>query len=267
MSSSAKTLGRPFIKMHGLHNEFVIVDARAIPYKPTLAEIVRVCDANDGIGADELIVMEPSSRADVFMRIYNGDGREVEACGNATRCVAWLLLEEDGSKAVVVETLAGLLACRRAGERMVSVDMGIVSVDALHLDVGHGVLADPVTLRIGNPHAVFFVDDVRAVDVREEAPAIQRDAHFPDQVNVGVAQMLPPDRMRLIVYERGAGLTMACGSGACAAAVAARKRGLTDSRRIDIELPGGVVRIDVAGDDSVTMTGPVEESFRGTLPA
>lgn len=269
--------GRAFVKMHGLRNHFVIVDAREESYRPDVAEIVRVCDTQVGVGADQLVVMEPSERgADLFMRLYNVDGREVEACGNATRCVAWLALEESSTDRVRIETLAGLLDCRRIGEKQVSCDMGRVSMrwqdvplseerDTLHLDLAVGDLANPAALSVGNPHAVFFVDDIGAIDIAAHAPAVQQHPLFPASVNVGVAMLLSADRIRLGVYERGVGLTQACGSGACAAAFAARARGMTDASRIVLELPAGEVVIELRSDGHAVMSGPVEHCFRGTL--
>ena len=266
--------------MHGLHNHFVIVDARLDPYEPSLTEIVSICDAESGIGADELIVIEAATdgSADAFMRIFNGDGRQVEACGNATRCVAWLLFEESGRDSVIIKTLAGCLPCHRISANSVSVGMGVVHSDwqsvplasendTLNLPLSSGPLSCPVALNVGNPHVVFFVDDLDAIDIAAYAPEIQQSELFPDSVNVGVAQLVTEDSLRLRVYERGAGLTMACGSGACAAAVAARLRGLTSAGTIDVELPGGTMTINVAEDNSVVMTGPVAVSFAGHLPA
>lgn len=270
--------GRYFVKMHGLRNHFVITDARDESWHPDKQEVVRICDPETGVGADQLIVIEPArdSAADVFMRILNIDGREVEACGNATRCVAWMLMEEDGSDSVVVETLAGPLECKRAAPMEVSCSMGRVSMkwrdiplaeerDTCHLDVESGPLRDGVALSIGNPHVVFFVDDLDAVDIGSIAPAIQQDALFPEQVNVGVAQMTGHDSIRLRVYERGAGLTTACGSGACVAVYAALARGLSDSKTMTVQLPGGTVAIDIRDDGTAVMTGPVAYSFSGYL--
>lgn len=274
--------GRPFVKMHGLRNHFFIVDAREQPYRPARDEIVRLCDPAVGIGGDQLVVIEPPSedpRAAAFVRFWNVDGREVEACGNATRCVAWLLLEERSVNEVFLETRAGLLECHRVGPLSVSTSMGRIRTgwrdiplaearDTLHLDLGPlaGGLREAVALNIGNPHVVFFVDDLDAVDVTALAPPIQRDPLFPEQVNVGVAQLLSSERMRLVVYERGAGLTQACGSGACVAHFAALARGLTDSRRMTVELPGGELDIEILADGSAVMTGPVAFCFSGFLP-
>jgi diaminopimelate epimerase len=238
---------------------------------------VRICDPAIGVGADELIIIELSeSGADAFMRIFNGDGREVEACGNALRCVAWLLLEESGEDDVVVETLAGQLPCHRIGDMQVRAAMGKVSMDwqsvplsgerdTLHVGISSGALDDPVALNVGNPHAVFFVNDIGDMDMEADAPAIQENDLFPNGVNVTAAQMLNEQKMRLLVYERGAGLTMACGSAACAAVFAARQRGLTNETEMEVELPGGVVTIEIQEDNTALMTGPVAFSFSGNF--
>lgn len=268
--------GRFFLKMHGLENHFVIVDGREEPYRPDDAEIIRICNPKTGVGGDQLIIIEPpkDSGADAFMRILNIDAREVEACGNATRCVAWLLLEESGRDAVVIETVAGPLSCTRAGPMAVSCAMGQVTMewrniplaeehDTCHMDLAFGPLSDGVALAIGNPHIVFFVDDLDAIDIESIAPEIQKHPLFPNQVNVGVAQMTAEDRMRLVVYERGAGLTTACGSGACVAVYAALARGLTDRKTMTVEMPAGPVGIEISDDHTAVMTGPVAFCFSG----
>ena len=275
-----QTAGRAFVKMHGLRNHFVIIDARDEPCRAAADEIVRICDVQVGVGADQLVVLEPGSGngTHAFMRLYNVDGREVEACGNATRCVAWLLLEESGRDEVVIETLAGRLRCQRAGNLRVSCDMGRVSLDwrkvplaraadTLHVGAGSGPLTDGVALSIGNPHVVYFVDDLASVDIPRHAAPIQKDPMFRNGVNVGVAQVVDASNLKLAVYERGVGLTMACGSGACVAAYAARARGLTTSTTIRVELPGGSVDIEIRPDDTAVMTGPVAWCFSGRLPS
>lgn len=271
-------VGRFFLKMHGLENHFVIVDGREEPWRPDDGEIIRICNPKTGIGGDQLIIIEPpkDSSADVFMRILNVDAREVEACGNAMRCVAWLLLEESGRDAVVIETLAGPLACTRAGSMEVSCEMGKVTMewrdiplaeerDTCHLELAFGPLGDGAALAIGNPHIVFFVDDLDAIDIESIAPRIQQHPLFPNQVNVGVVQMTSEDSMRLLVYERGAGLTTACGSGACVAVYAALARGLTDSKTVTVEMPAGPVGIEICDDGTAIMTGPVAFCFSGYL--
>jgi len=275
-----KPAGRPFIKMHGLLNHFVITDGRDEPYRPDVAEIVRICDVETGVGGDQLIIIEKptgsegASGAVAFMRILNVDGREVEACGNATRCIAWLLMEEAGSDQVVLETLAGLIECRKTGDLEVSCTMGRVrtewqdiplvrEADTLHVDLDSVLLTDGIALNIGNPHIVFFVDDIDAVDICGVAPAIQKHALFPQEVNVGIAQMLSDDHLRSVVYERGAGLTTACGSGACVAAYAALVRGLTQEKELTVSMPAGDVRISISDEGIATMAGPVAYCYSG----
>jgi diaminopimelate epimerase len=273
---SRPVTGRPFIKMHGLRNHFVIVDARSDPFSASIDEVIRICDPETGVGGDQLIVIESSASADAFMRIINVDGREAEACGNATRCVAWLLLEEAGANQVVLETRAGKIECKRTGDEQVSCEMGAVSmdwqaiplsreIDTLHVDCAAGPLDDGIALNIGNPHIVFFVDDIDAVDLEALAPGIQQDALFPEQVNVGIARLLAPDHLQSKVYERGAGLTTACGSGACVAACAALARGLTDERSIRVSMRAGEVIIDISEEGVATMTGPVAYCFSGFI--
>lgn len=275
--------GRAFLKMHGLRNHFVIVDGRKDPYRPSRQEIVSICDAQVGVGCDQLVVIEnPGDDAQragavAFLRFYNVDGPEAEACGNATRCVGWLLLEELAADQLMLETRHGLLECRRVGDKRVSCGMGRITMDwriiplseardTCHVQIGSGPLTDGVALSIGNPHIVFFVDDIDAIDLAGVAPPIQSQALFPNEVNVGVAQMLAANRLRLRVYERGAGLTQACGSGACVAAFAALARGLTDERRMTIEMPAGSVEVSISADGIATLTGSVEYSFSGYLP-
>jgi len=273
---------RPFIKMHGLRNHFVIVDARNEPFAPAAEAVVRLCDVQTGVGADQLVVIEPpnAAEADAFMRLYNVDGRQVEACGNATRCVAWLLLEELQQETVAIETLAGVLCCERSGVLSVSCDMGRIAsgwqdiplsaeMNTASLDFPDVGMAGGMAANIGNPHVVFFVDDLQAVDMVSVAPAIQTDARFPQQVNVGFAQVTSERSIALRVYERGVGLTMACGSGACVAVWAARERGLiglaADSGPVDVSLPGGIVNIEIDPRGRMRMNGPVAYSFIGEL--
>lgn len=266
-----------FRKMHGLGNDFVVIDARHQSVDLTPDSVRALADRRLGIGCDQLIVFgEPTERlADVAMAIHNADGGEVAACGNATRCVASLALAETDKDHVIIETRAGLLDAERTDDGRVAVDMGLArldwrdiplaeAVDTLHLPVSAAPLADPVAVSMGNPHAVFFVDDVVTVELATLGPVLETDAMFPERANIGIAQVTGPDRLRLRVWERGAGLTRACGTGACAAAVAAARRGLT-GRRVTVELPGGVLDIDWLPDDHVMMTGPVAFTFAGTV--
>ena len=276
--------GLPFRKMHGLGNDFVVLDGRA--HALTLSESGRraIADRRIGVGCDQLIVLEPPTErgADVFMRIYNPDGSEAEACGNATRCVAALLMDERRNGHVVVQTVAGLLESERRGTGdnglpVVGVDMGLAGLDwrdiplatpcdTLHVPLALGPVADPVATSMGNPHVTFFVDDLQAIPIAELGPRLEHDRIFPQRANIGFAQLLAPGRLRLRVWERGAGLTLACGSGACAAAVAAARRKLT-GRTVEIVADGGTLSIDWLPDNHVLMTGGVAIAFSGALDA
>jgi diaminopimelate epimerase len=275
--------GRPFIKMHGLRNDFVIVDSRDQPYLPAAEEIVRICDRREGVGADELLILEPArgqsetSAAYAFVRIFNPDGREVEACGNATRCVGWLFLQESRQQAIVIDTLGGRLGCRRAGDKRVAVEMGRLrtawqdipvahEIDTLHLKISAGPLLDPVGMNIGNPHAVFFVDDLDTVDLAAYGPRLQKHPLFPEEANIGAAQIIDSKTLKLSVWERPGAMTTACGTGACVAVGAAHRRGLTDEKRMTVIMPAGSVEIELKEDNAVVMTGPVEICYTGYLP-
>jgi diaminopimelate epimerase len=260
----------PFIKMHGLGNDFVVLDGRDGKLPPLEAQAARaIADRHTGIGCDQVIVLEPSEIADFRMRIRNADGGEVEACGNATRAVAMLHREP-----VEIETVAGVLSARPE-DGGVAVDMGEPefgweeiplsdAMDTLDMPVGWDELERPTAVNIGNPHVVFFVPDCDKVELEHLGPAIETDPLFPERVNVNVATIEAPDAIRLRVWERGAGLTRACGTGACATAVAAMRRKLV-GREVVVSLPGGQLLISWGEDGRVTMTGPATESFRGSF--
>ena len=273
--------GRLFLKMHGLRNDFIVVDGRNQPYRPSAEEIVRICDRRQGVGADELLIIDPpragSVEAAAFVRIFNPDGREVEACGNASRCVGWLMLQEKNCNEILIDTLGGLLVCRQAGDKQVAVEMGKLrtgwqdiplarEMDTLHLGIGAGPLQDPVGMNIGNPHAVFFVEELDSVDLAIWGPQLQKHPLFPREANIGAAQLIDARTLKLSVWERPGALTTACGTGACVAVAAAHRRGLTDVNRMTVIMPAGSVEIELKGDDSVVMTGPVETCFAGYLP-
>ena len=275
-------LGQPFIKMHGLRNDFIIIDARRNSFIPSVEEIQKICDRREGIGADELVIVEPPAISDskegieAFVRIINTDGREVEACGNASRCVGWLLMKERNQQSVSFRTLGGKLNCFLKGDKTVSVEMGRLQIewnaipisqkmDTLHLGIGIGPLQDPVGMNIGNPHAVFFVEDIDQVDLETYGPELQHNPLFPQEANIGVAQMINNCTMKLAVWERPGVLTTACGSGACAAVGAAIRRGLTDQRVIRVDMPAGRLGIEINENDEATMTGPVEVCYTGHL--
>jgi diaminopimelate epimerase len=266
----------PFRKMHGLGNDFVVLDARAAPLPVTPAVARGIGNRYTGVGFDQLVVMEPPPPgADVFMRILNPDGSEAGACGNATRCIASLVADEAGRDRVVIRTIAGELPVERLPVGLWRADMGPArlswrdvplarEVDTLHLPLALGPVADPAACSIGNPHATFFVEDLGAIPVAEIGPVLERDPIFPDRANIGFAQILAPDRIRLVMWERGAGMTLACGSGACATIVNAARRGLT-GRRATVELPGGALEMEWRADGHVLMTGPVATAFTGAL--
>ncbi|WP_374449584.1 diaminopimelate epimerase [Stella sp.] len=267
----------PFLKMHGLGNDFVVIDARAGGIAVDPARARAIADRHRGVGCDQLIVIEPpaSSLADAFMRIRNPDGSEAEACGNATRCVASLLMAERRSGHAVVETVAGLLDAQAVGDGRIAVDMGPARLDwreiplaqacdTAHVPVALGPVADPVATSMGNPHATFFVPDLAAIAVADLGPVLERHPMFPERANIGFAQLLAPGRLRLRMWERSAGITLACGSGACAALVAATRRGLVD-RKAEIVLDGGALEVEWLRDGHVLMTGPVATAFRGTI--
>ncbi|HTN15416.1 MAG TPA: diaminopimelate epimerase [Sphingomonadaceae bacterium] len=260
----------PFIKMHGLGNDFVVLDARRDPLMPITNDLARaLADRRTGIGCDQLILLEPSDVASFRMRIFNNDGSEVGACGNATRAVALLHGEP-----ATIETVGGILQARPA-DGGISVDMGTprfgwdeiplaYAMDTTSMPVAWEDLENPMAVNVGNPHAIFFVQDADAVDLDRLGPQIEHDAIFPERVNVNVAQIVSREAILLRVWERGAGLTRACGTGACATAVAAMKKGLVD-REVAVTLPGGTLTIAWGADNRIIMTGPAAESFRGTF--
>lgn len=269
----------PFKKMHGLGNDFVVIDSTKKPVSLNDQQRREIADRRYGVGCDQLLVLEPAKdkSADVFLRIYNPDGSEAQACGNGTRCTAHMWMKEHGKKECVIQTVAGLLKCRMAANDLVAVDMGKPRLDwkdiplaeerdTLHLRLVEGTsLPDPVAVNVGNPHAVFFVQDVKKVDVRGLGPQVENHVLFPQRTNVEFAQVLSPEKIRVKVWERGTGVTEACGSGACATMVAAVRRGLT-GRKAEIILDGGSLFLEWrAEDDHILMTGPAAYVFEGTL--
>jgi len=261
-------MAQRFHKMHGLGNDFVVIDAREDAVAMDAARARAIADRRTGVGCDQLILLEPSDIADVRMRIWNADGGEVESCGNATRCVVRLV-----GRDLTIETAGGLLHGRLEGEGA-SVDMGAprfgwediplaYAMDTAAMPVGWEELQAPVAVNVGNPHVVFFVEDANAVDLARLGPLIENDPLFPERVNVGVASR-EGEALRLRVWERGAGLTQACGTGACAAAVAAIRKGLATSP-IEVRLPGGALTIEWAPGGTIRMTGPATHVFSGEL--
>jgi diaminopimelate epimerase len=268
-----------YFKMNGCGNDFVIIDARSRGHLPlSQAQARAIADRQSGLGCDQVIAVERSIRGDAFMRIWNADGGEVEACGNATRCVAWLLMEEGGAVSRRIETPVGMLYAERRSENVITVDMGSPLLrweeiplarvmDTARLDFSVGGYEAPGAVNMGNPHVVFFVDDVSAVPIETLGPQIEHDGLFPQAANVGFAEIRSPEQIRLRVWERGTGLTKACGTGACAAVVAAHRQNRT-GRHVEVLVDGGSLEIEWrAGDDRVLMTGPIELESTGELPA
>ncbi|SNY90599.1 diaminopimelate epimerase [Cohaesibacter sp. ES.047] len=274
-----------FLKMNGLGNEFIVIDARKT--KPHLgADAVRVLSSHEtGPGCDQFITLEPSnSGADVFMRIHNADGGEVEACGNATRCIGRLLMDDTGRPAVSIETVVGILNARDTGHPdRVSVDMGVPKFGwqdiplaepfedtrAIELQIGPidaPILHTPSVVNVGNPHAIFWVkNDVESYQLELNGPMLENHMIFPERANVSLAQIHNKGELTLKVWERGVGLTRACGTAACAAAVAAYRIGLCD-RTVLVHLPGGDLTIEWReGDDHILMTGGTELEYAGQI--
>jgi diaminopimelate epimerase len=266
----------PFLKMHGCGNDFVVLDERAGPLALTPSHAAAIANRRTGVGCDQFIVIEPAPfGADAFMRIRNPDGSEAGACGNATRCVAQLLARETGRDRVIIRTIAGDLPSEILPTGQISVDMGPVRLgwrdiplaapmDTLDLDLTAGPVSQPAAANMGNPHATFFVPDLDAVPVAELGPVLEHHSLFPERANIGFVQVLAPNRIRLRVWERGAGLTLACGSGACAALVNAARRGLT-GREATVVVDGGELTIAWRDDNHVLMTGPVATAFTGEI--
>ncbi len=263
----------PFIKMHGLGNDFVILDARESGLLMTEARARTLSDRRRGIGCDQLIVMRDSNASDVFMEIWNADGTRVGACGNATRCVGQLMLAETGKTTIGIETDAGQLSAV-ASRDLISVNMGTARVDWAAIPLAHeadttaadftlGPLSNPGCVNMGNPHAVFFVEDADAADLKTWGPQIETHAFFPKKVNVSVVSV-SGTTLRQRVWERGAGITQACGSAACASVVAATRRGLID-HRATVELDGGSLEVEWLADGTVQMTGPATFVYSGEV--
>ncbi len=259
---------RQFDKMHGLGNDFVIFDARETPLAMSEPLARAVADRRTGIGCDQLIVLEPSQVADLRMRIWNGDGGEVQSCGNASRCVVAL------TGATSLETGGGVV-CGSVGDGTVEVSLGLprfgwdevplsYPMDTAAVPMGWGPLEKPMALSVGNPHLVFFEEEVDAVDLVRFGPSIEHDPAFPERTNVNVAEVLGDGRLKLRTWERGAGLTLACGTGACATAVAAIKLKRVTSP-VRVSMPGGTLTVAWAPGEEVRMIGAATHVFRGEI--
>lgn len=261
--------GLPFCKMHGAGNDFVIIDSRRRPAAMSSALARALGDRHRGIGFDQLAELRAHPDADVEIDFWNADGSRAGACGNATRCVADMLMSEAGVRSLRIVTARGVLRAERR-DGAVWINMGppmlaaadiplVVGVDPMHLPLP----GDPAAVGMGNPHCIHFVDDALAVDVATRGAVLEHDPLFPEGTNVEFASLAAPDRLRLRVWERGTGITLACGSGACAAAVAAHLRGLT-GKQVVIQADGGTLAVEWR-TDGVWLTGPVARVFDGVL--
>ena len=266
-----------FIKMHGLGNDFVILDSRlgSITLQPK--EISLIADRHIGVGCDQIVIMLPSQDdlADIFIKIFNSDGSETFACGNATRCVASLLMKELKKDHVTVETMSGLLDAELNSGTSVALNIGKASfnwkdiplsesLDTANINIPKMKFRDGFAVNLGNTHIVFFENDVEKLDLKKDAPAIENHKFFPERVNVNFAQIITKNKIRLRVWERGAGETLACGTGACATVAASFKKGLTDSNVL-VLLDGGSLDVQFLNDGHLVMIGDVSRVFDGTI--
>lgn len=271
MFAMSSPKGLPFLKMHGLGNDFVVIDSRGTVATTTPALARRIGDRHFGVGFDQLAEIRDDPEADVAVDFWNTDGSRAEACGNATRCVAELIMAEADRDRLAIRTARGVLAAERPADGQVSVNMGLPETEAADIPLTPGIdpaalplEGRPLALGMGNPHCVFFVPDADVVDPAERGPTIETNPLFPERTNVEFVSRRPDGSLRMRVWERGAGVTLACGSGACAAAVAAQMRGLVPDGSVRVHLDGGALDITYRAD-GVWMTGPVARVFSGWL--
>lgn len=268
---------RSFVKMHGLGNDFVVFDARQQPLQLSPQQIKVLSNRHVGVGCDQLMIMEPPRfGGDLYLRYFNGDGEEVGACGNGTRCIGGLLFAEQPREHVILETDAGPLLVNPGDDGTITVDMGEPGLsaddiplaqphDTLALPIREGTLINPAAVSMGNPHMIFFVEDMNAHDLADLGPKLEVHALFPKKANVSIAHVIDRETIELKVWERGAGLTLACGTAACAAQVAAVRRGMTD-RIATVRLPGGELKIAWRESDGhVLQSGPIAVAFMGMV--
>ncbi len=273
----------PFRKMNGLGNDFVVLDGRQQPLAISEAQARAIADRKTGVGCDQLIVMEKSPRADVRMRIWNAEGGEVQSCGNASRCIADLVMAENGTTTATIDTKGGLLTAKQAGKLMVRIDQGKPHFDwkdiplseafpdTRHIELQVGpidkpLIHSPSVVNVGNPHCIFWVNDLDVVDLGKIGPMIEHHPLFPERTNVTLAKVVARDHVIVKVWERGAGLTKACGTAACAVMAAGYRLKMID-RQARVTLPGGDLLMAVNEDNGhVLMTGPLAYDFEGVLP-
>ena len=267
----------PFTKMHGAGNDFVVIDLRAHQLDLSAEAFAVIADRHRGIGCDQIILIEPPQNgADVRFRFHNADGSEAGACGNGARCAASKVMVEDGANKLSIETHSAVLSAKRSASGDITIDMGPAHLDWENIPLSKAIstcnlpslidgLAAPIAVGIGNPHCVFFVEDAEAVEIEIYGPVIEHHPLFPERTNVEFVSLLGGNRMRLRVWERGVGVTLACGSGACAVVVAAIRRRLIAGRSAEIVADGGILSASWHEDGNVLLTGPVATSFLGTF--
>ena len=273
-----------FRKMNGLGNDFVVLDARSHALAITEDKARAIADRASGVGCDQLIVLEPSTLADVKMRIWNNEGFEVESCGNASRCIADLLFGEKRTAKATIDTAGGLLVAEKAGEKLVQVDNGLPRFgwqeiplsepfhDTRHIELQVGpidapLIHSPSVVNVGNPHCIFWVKNLDAVDLGKVGPMLEHHPLFPQRANITLARVDARDHVTIRVWERGAGLTKACGTAACAVMAAGFRIKIFD-RQARVTLPGGDLLMECRESDGhILMTGPVSYDFEGDLPA
>jgi diaminopimelate epimerase len=271
-----------FRKMNGLGNDFVVLDARKTPIAISEAQVRAIANRKTGIGCDQLIVMENSSIADVRMRIWNAEGGEVPSCGNASRCIADLMFDELGATSTTIDTKGGFLLAKKAGDHLVTIDQGMpkfdwkdiplseVFADTRHIELQVGpidapLLHSPSVVNVGNPHCIFWVNDLDVVDLSRVGPMLEHHPLFPERANISLAKVVARDHVLLKVWERGTGLTLACGTAACATMAAGHRIKIIDAK-CTITLPGGDLFMSVNEEGHIIMTGPAALDFEGTLP-
>ena len=268
-----------FTKMHGIGNDFVIIDNRPTSFVSDNTLIKKICDRKRGIGCDQLILIEESKEkiADAKIVIFNNDGSEVETCGNASRCVGQIIFDQQKTDNILIETAGGLLDVVKLENNLISVDMGIAKFDwrdiplseakiNSNIEIDLHILKGGFVVNVGNPHIVFFVDDIEMnlEKISKECLKVSKMSLFPKGININIAEVLNKKAIKLIIYERGVGFTEACGSGACATLSASFKLGYTENN-VKVQMSGGQLDIEYMPDNHVLMTGPVSKSFNGNF--
>jgi diaminopimelate epimerase len=267
-----------FIKMHGLKNDFVIIDGREKKIHLSKNQIKKIANRKIGLGCDQIIILEKPKNKKTFgfIKIFNSDGSETKACGNASRCVAFLLMKELKTKKTIIQTKAGLLNAFLKKNKEVSVDIGKayfkwnqiplkrkMNTNKLNFKINNFV--NPFAVNVGNPHVVFFIKDLKKINLKKIGPKIERHALFPERINVNFAEILSNNKISLKVWERGVGITKACGTGASATTVAAIKKKLINGRICYIQMDGGKLKIEYKKNGHIIMTGPVKMIKKGNL--